>query len=68
MTVKTIYVGFNLPFWVDVAECLAADNDWQPTYWVGRADLEPDVVSKFPLVCYHPLEQAIRGIFPPRNG
>ena len=65
MPLKTIYVGFNLSFWVDVATRLADDAGWQPTYWVGRDDLEPRVTARFPEVVYHSLIHAIRGIYPP---
>jgi hypothetical protein len=63
--VKTIYSGFSLPFWLEVADKLSSDSGWQPVYWIARSNLENAVKERFPVVEFHSVVDAVKGIRPP---
>lgn len=61
---KAIYSGFTSPYWKLVAERLAQENDWQPVYWVGDPANEAEVRERFPEVIFHPIVDAVKGVYP----
>ncbi|MEA3349635.1 MAG: hypothetical protein U9Q82_03330, partial [Chloroflexota bacterium] len=64
MVKKVIYSGCTEPFWLDVAERLLTEFEWQPRYWIGRFDIENDVVDQFPNVIFQSSIDAVKGILP----
>lgn len=52
------------PLWVDVAQNLVGELDWEPCYWTAAKNLEVIVKGSFPNIVFHRTLDAIRGIPP----
>ena len=65
MTVRAIFSECSMPLWLDVAECLTQEHNWQPCYWIASPDFKQPVKKKFPDVVFHSNLDAIRGIDAP---
>ena len=64
MSMKIIYSGFTELFWLDVADSLLENYEWQPVYWIGRFDVEESARQRFPEIVFHSTTEAVRGISP----
>ncbi len=60
--IRTIYSGFTLSFWLDVAKILAKEGDWQPVYWIAAPAMESAVKDSFPDAIFHSYVDAVKGI------
>ena len=65
MTIKAIFSECSMPLWLEVAERLTQEHNWQPCYWIASPDFEQPVKKKFPNVAFHSNLDAIRGIRAP---
>jgi len=60
--VNVVYQTSGIRDWVDVAENLKSEINWEPTYWLVRPSLKDGVKSAFPDVIYHRPTDASRGV------
>jgi hypothetical protein len=61
---KVMYIECSIPYWLDIADRLKKEQNWQPVYWTtGSKYIKPEEVhSRFPNVLYHENYDAVRGI------
>ena len=62
MPLNVIYSECSLPMWLDIAQNLKEEYNWQPCYWTGSKSFGKYVKKKFPHVVFHPNIDAVRGI------
>jgi len=63
---KVIYSECSYPFWLDVADRLATEIKWQPSYWIASPSMEQDIRKRYPDAVFHSNLEAVRGISPPQ--
>ena len=62
MPLNVIYSECSLQIWLDIAQNLNKDYNWQPCYWTGSKNFEKNVKKRFPNVVFHTNIDAVRGI------
>lgn len=62
MVVKVFFDECSVPFWIDIANRLKNQHNWEPCYWTGDPGFEQHVKKVFPNVIFHSNLDAIKGI------
>ena len=61
MTAKAIFCECSSHIWLDVAERLTKEYNWEPCYWTAEPDFEQSVKKRFPDTVFHSNIDAARG-------